>query len=150
MADDPGHPSAAAVQRPPQSGPSGRRVSTDARHTRGVAVKGSVWIGVLARTLGQPDFRQQFVDTDRGEGQGAAGGIIAGLGYAVINSALPQSLWTKASALGMLMPATMVDMYVAYFGQRLAHLVPVAAGFVGVALAIGWTIGPAVTAPHRL
>ncbi len=31
--------------------------------------------------------------------QGAAGGLIAGLGYAVINSALPQSLWTKASAL---------------------------------------------------
>ena len=31
--------------------------------------------------------------------QGAAGGLLAGLGYAVINSALPQSLWTKASAL---------------------------------------------------
>ncbi|MDT5285798.1 MAG: hypothetical protein QOF88_687 [Mycobacterium sp.] len=31
--------------------------------------------------------------------QGAGGGILAGLGYAVINSALPQSLWTKASAL---------------------------------------------------
>ena len=31
--------------------------------------------------------------------QGAGGGLLAGLGYAVINSALPQSLWTKASAL---------------------------------------------------
>ena len=31
--------------------------------------------------------------------QGGAGGLLAGLGYAVINSALPQSLWTKASAL---------------------------------------------------
>ena len=31
--------------------------------------------------------------------QGSAGGLLAGLGYAVINSALPQSLWTKASAL---------------------------------------------------
>ena len=31
--------------------------------------------------------------------QGAAGGLLAGLGYGVINSALPQSLWTKASAL---------------------------------------------------
>lgn len=31
--------------------------------------------------------------------QGAAGGVLAGLGYAVINSALPQWLWTRASAL---------------------------------------------------
>ncbi len=48
--------------------------------------------------------------------------------------------------LGMLMAATMVDMYVPYFGQRLAHLVPVAAGFLGVALAIGWTISEIVSA----
>ena len=208
--------------------------------------------------------------------QGAAGGLIAGLGYAVINSALPQSLWTKASALvsamwgvgtllgpgagglfaqfsswrwafgalviltvaiavlvpfalpartgelpprdripvwsllllgsaalaisvagiprnvgwtvallvagaalvgafiivdrrmtaavlpptafrpgplkwiyltlGMMMAATMVDMYVPFFGQRLAHLVPVAAGFLGVALAIGWTMSEIMSA----
>ena len=31
--------------------------------------------------------------------QGVAGGLLAGLGYAVINSALPRSLWTRASAL---------------------------------------------------
>jgi MFS family permease len=31
--------------------------------------------------------------------QGFAGGLLAGLGYAVINTALPKSLWTKASAL---------------------------------------------------
>ena len=31
--------------------------------------------------------------------QGAAGGMLAGLGYAVINSALPNWLWTRASAL---------------------------------------------------
>ncbi|PRC48548.1 MFS transporter, partial [Mycobacterium sp. ITM-2017-0098] len=30
---------------------------------------------------------------------GAAGGMLAGLGYAVINTALPRHLWTKASAL---------------------------------------------------
>ncbi|MFI2478628.1 hypothetical protein [Nocardia xishanensis] len=33
----------------------------------GGAVKGSVWIGVLARRLGQTDFRRQLVDLDRGE-----------------------------------------------------------------------------------
>jgi MFS family permease len=209
--------------------------------------------------------------------QGAAGGLIAGLGYAVINSALPQSLWTKASALvsamwgvgtllgpaagglfaqfgswrwafaallvmtvviaalvpfalparasdaemtgdripvwsllllgcaalavsvagiptdlvwtvvlltagaalvaiflvvdrrvrasvlppsafrpgplkwvyltlGVLMAATMVDLYVPLFGQRLAGLVPVAAGFLGVSLAVGWTVSEIVSA----
>jgi MFS family permease len=43
-------------------------------------------------------------------------------------------------SLGLLMAATMVDMYVPLFGQRLAHLVPVAAGFLGVVLAVGWTV----------
>ncbi|MCP9272586.1 MFS transporter [Mycolicibacterium arenosum] len=209
--------------------------------------------------------------------QGAAGGLIAGLGYAVINSALPQSLWTKASALvsamwgvgtllgpaagglfaqygswrwafgallvmtmiiaalvpfalpartraaatatdripvwsllllgsaalvvsvagipsdivwtavllgagaalvalflvvdrrvsasvlpptafrpgplkwvyltlGVLMAATMVDLYVPLFGQRLAGLTPVAAGFLGVSLAVGWTVSEITSA----
>jgi MFS family permease len=48
--------------------------------------------------------------------------------------------------MGLLMAATMVDMYVPLFGQRLAHLVPVAAGFLGVALSIGWTMGEIVSA----
>jgi len=48
--------------------------------------------------------------------------------------------------LGVLMAATMVDMYVPLFGQRLAHLVPVAAGFLGVALSIGWTVGEIASA----
>ncbi|CAN5500860.1 MFS transporter [soil metagenome] len=48
--------------------------------------------------------------------------------------------------LGLLMAATMVDMYVPLFGQRLAHLVPVAAGFLGVALSVGWTVGQIASA----
>jgi MFS family permease len=48
--------------------------------------------------------------------------------------------------LGLLMAATMVDMYVPLFGQRLANLVPVAAGFLGVALSIGWTVGEIASA----
>ena len=31
--------------------------------------------------------------------QGVAGGLLAGLGYAVINAALPRSLWTRGTAL---------------------------------------------------
>jgi MFS family permease len=42
-------------------------------------------------------------------------------------------------AVGLLMAATMVDMYVPLFGQRLANMAPAAAGFFGSVLAIGWT-----------
>ena len=48
--------------------------------------------------------------------------------------------------LGLLMAATMADMYVPLFGQRLAHLVPVVAGFLGVALSIGWTFSEILSA----
>lgn len=48
--------------------------------------------------------------------------------------------------LGLLMAATMADMYVPFFGQRLGHLVPVAAGFLGVSLAVGWTISEIASA----
>lgn len=41
--------------------------------------------------------------------------------------------------LGLLMAVTMVDMYVPLFGQRLAGLLPLAAGFLAVALSFGWT-----------
>jgi hypothetical protein len=49
-------------------------------------------------------------------------------------------------SLGLLMAATMADMYVPFFGQRLAHLAPVAAGFLGVSLAVGWTVSEIVSA----
>jgi MFS family permease len=48
--------------------------------------------------------------------------------------------------LGLLMAATMVDMYVPLFGQRLAGMVPVAAGFFGAVLAVGWTVSELVSA----
>lgn len=48
--------------------------------------------------------------------------------------------------LGVLMGATMADMYVPLFGQRLAQLAPVVAGFLGVALSLGWTISEILSA----
>jgi len=48
--------------------------------------------------------------------------------------------------LGLLMAATMANMYVPLFGQRLAHLAPVLAGFLGAAVAIDWTISEIVSA----
>ncbi|SBS77566.1 conserved membrane hypothetical protein [uncultured Mycobacterium sp.] len=48
--------------------------------------------------------------------------------------------------LGLLMAATMVDMYVPLFGQRLGALAPVAAGFLGAALSVGWTVSEIASA----
>jgi MFS family permease len=49
-------------------------------------------------------------------------------------------------ALAVLMASAMVDMYVPLFGQRLAHLVPVAAGLLGAALAVGWAVSEVLSA----
>lgn len=48
--------------------------------------------------------------------------------------------------IGLLMAATMVDMYAPLFGQRLAGMPPAAAGFFGAVLAIGWTTSEIVSA----
>jgi MFS family permease len=48
--------------------------------------------------------------------------------------------------MALLVAAVMVEMYVPLFGQRLAHLTPVVAGFLGAALALGWTVGEIVSA----
>ncbi|OBK53721.1 MFS transporter [Mycobacterium sp. 1081908.1] len=49
-------------------------------------------------------------------------------------------------AMGLLMIGAMVDTYVPLFGQRLAHMTPLAAGFLGAALAVGWTVSEIVSA----
>ncbi|MDR3659284.1 MAG: MFS transporter [Mycobacterium sp.] len=48
--------------------------------------------------------------------------------------------------LGVLMAATMANMYVPLYGQRLAGLVPLTAGFLAVALSVGWTVSEIVSA----
>ncbi|MGH3675120.1 MAG: MFS transporter [Mycobacterium sp.] len=48
--------------------------------------------------------------------------------------------------IGLLMAATMADMYVPLFGQRLANMAPAAAGFFGAVLAVGWTASEIVSA----
>ncbi|HUO38427.1 MAG TPA: MFS transporter [Mycobacterium sp.] len=53
--------------------------------------------------------------------------------------------WMYAMA-GLLMAATMADIYVPLYGQRLAHLAPVAAGFVGAVLSVGWSLSEIVSA----
>ena len=48
--------------------------------------------------------------------------------------------------MAVLMVGAMVTTYVPLFGQRLAHLTPVVAGFLGAALALGWTVSEIVSA----
>lgn len=48
--------------------------------------------------------------------------------------------------MGVLMAVAMVDTYVPFFGQRLAHLSPIGAGFLGAALALGWTLSEIISA----
>jgi MFS family permease len=48
--------------------------------------------------------------------------------------------------LCVLMASAMVDMYVPLFGQRFAHLVPLLAGFLGAALAVGWAVSEVISA----
>jgi MFS family permease len=48
--------------------------------------------------------------------------------------------------MALLMAAAMVNMYVPLFGQRLAQLTPMVAGFLGAALAVGWTVSEIVSA----
>jgi MFS family permease len=48
--------------------------------------------------------------------------------------------------VGLLMAATMIDMYVPLFAQRLAGMAPAAAGFFGAVLAVGWTLSEIVSA----
>jgi MFS family permease len=65
---------------------------------------------------------------------------------------LPSSVFSPGPSkwiyltMAVLMVGAMVSTYVPLFGQRLAHLSPVAAGFLGAALAIGWTAGEIVSA----
>ncbi|MDH6195220.1 MFS family permease [Mycobacterium frederiksbergense] len=84
-------------------------------------------------------------------------GVVLVLGFVYVDrrlaaSVLPPSTFGPGPlkwiylTLGLLMAATMADMYVPLFGQRLGHLTPVMAGFFGAVLAVGWTAGEIVSA----
>jgi F0F1-type ATP synthase membrane subunit c/vacuolar-type H+-ATPase subunit K len=86
----------------------------------------------------------------------AAGTVLVGL-FVIVDwrmhaAVLPPSVFGPGPlkwiylTLGVLMAGAMVDTYVPLFGQQLAHLTPVAAGFLGAALAVGWTVSEIVSA----
>ncbi len=86
----------------------------------------------------------------------AAGIMLVGL-FVIVDwrmhaAILPPSVFSPGPlkwiylTMGVLMAAAMVNTYVPLFGQRLAHLTPIAAGFLGAALALGWTVSEIVSA----
>ena len=66
---------------------------------------------------------------------------------------LPPSTFSASSlkwvylTIVVLAVASTVETFIPLFGQRLAGLAPLAAGFLGAALALGWTLGEIPSAP---
>jgi MFS family permease len=86
----------------------------------------------------------------------AAGALLVGV-FVIVDwrmhaAVLPRSVFGPGPlkwiylTMSVLMVAAMVTTYVPLFGQRLGHLAPVAAGFLGAALALGWTVSEIVSA----
>ncbi|MGO9383266.1 MAG: MFS transporter [Mycobacterium sp.] len=121
------------------------------------AMKVPVWslmlIGAAALAVSVAQIPHNIAAT---AGLLAAGIVLAGL-FVVVDwrmhaAVLPPSVFGRGPlkwiylTMGVLMVGAMVTTYVPLFGQRLAHLSPVAAGFLGAALAVGWTVSEIVSA----
>jgi len=133
--------------------PAGRGDQGDARP----AVKVPVWslliLGTAALAVSVAEIPHSRTAT---AGLLAAGALLV-VAFVVVDrrmsvAVLPPSAFASGPlkwiylTLALLMASAMVDMYVPLFGQRLAHLVPVVAGFLGAALAVGWTVSEVVSA----
>ncbi len=121
------------------------------------AMKVPVWslvlIGAAALAVSVAEIPHNIIATT---GLLAAGIVLVGL-FVIVDwrmhaAVLPPSVFGPGPlkwiylTIGVLMAVAMVDTYVPLFGQRLAHLSPIAAGFLGAALALGWTVSEIVSA----
>jgi len=121
------------------------------------AMKVPVWslvlVGVAALAVSIAEIPHNILAT---MGLLAAGAVLVGL-FVIVDwrqhaAVLPPSVFGRGPlkwiylTMGVLMAVAMVDTYVPLFGQRLAHLSPIAAGFLGAALALGWTVSEIVSA----
>jgi MFS family permease len=133
--------------------PARRHADVDVERGPGVPVRSLVLLGVAALAVSVAGVPHDRRATAALLGAGAA--LVAV--FVVVDrrtpaSALPPSTFGPGPlkwiylTLGLLMAATMADMYVPLFGQRLGGLTPVVAGFLGVALAIGWTVAEIASA----
>ena len=133
--------------------PAGRVGPTAKKPVTRVPVWSLVLIGAAALAVSVAQIPHNRVAT---AGLLAASVVLVGL-FAVVDwrmraAVLPPSVFGPGPlkwiylTMGLLMVGAMVDTYVPLFGQRLAHLTPVAAGFLGAALAVGWTVSEIVSA----
>ncbi|EIV30206.1 MFS transporter, partial [Mycobacteroides abscessus] len=71
-------------------------------------------------------------------------------------SVLPKAVFARNPlkwiylTIAVLAVASMAETYIPFFGQRLGHLSPVAAGFLGATLAFGWTVGEMISASAQV
>ncbi|ORW85228.1 MFS transporter [Mycobacterium sp. IEC1808] len=133
--------------------PAGRAGASDETPRLRVPVWSLVLIGAAALAVSVAQIPDNLAAT---AGLLAAAVVLVGL-FAVVDwrmhaAVLPPSVFGPGPlkwiylAMGLLMIGAMVDTYVPLFGQRLAHLSPLAAGFLGAALAVGWTVSEIVSA----
>jgi hypothetical protein len=133
--------------------PAGRADSGRGAQARKIPVWSLLLLGTAALTISVAGVPRNGVAT--------AGLLLASLllvvAFVVVDrrasvAVLPPSVFGAGPlrwiylTMALLMASALVDMYVPLFGQRLAHLAPVAAGFLGAALAVGWTVSEIVSA----
>jgi MFS family permease len=123
----------------------------------GAAPKIPVWslllLGAAALAVSVAQLPRNFAATI---GLLAATAALIGLflivDWRVRASVLPPSVFGPGPlkwlylTMAVMMAGAMVTTYVPLFGQRLAHLTPLTAGFLGAALAFGWTVSEIVSA----
>jgi MFS family permease len=133
--------------------PAGRMNPSAAAPVMKVPVWSLVLIGAAALAISVAQIPHNIIAT---AGLLAAGIVLVGM-FVLVDwrmhaAVLPPSVFGPGPlkwiylTMGVLMLGAMVDTYVPLFGQRLAHLTPVAAGFLGAALAVGWTVSEIVSA----
>jgi len=133
--------------------PAGRINPSAAAPVMKVPVWSLVLIGAAALAISVAQIPHNIIAT---AGLLAAGIVLVGM-FVLVDwrmhaAVLPPSVFGPGPlkwiylTMGVLMLGAMVDTYVPLFGQRLAHLTPVAAGFLGAALAVGWTVSEIVSA----
>ncbi|MCV7122397.1 MFS transporter [Mycobacterium lacus] len=131
----------------------GRAGQGGAKPAHKVPVWSLLLMGAAALAVSVAELPRYLVQT---AGLLAAGALLVGI-FIVVDwrmhaAVLPHSVFGPGPlkwiylTMSVQMVAAMVVTYVPLFGQRLGHLTPVAAGFLGAAIAIGWTLSEIASA----
>ena len=133
--------------------PTGEADRSDATPATKVPVWSLLLVGSAALAISVAQLPHYFSAT---VGLLAAGALIVGV-FVVVDmrmhaAVLPPSVFGRGPlkwiylTIALQIVAVMLGTYVPLFGQRLGHLTPVGAGFLGAVLAFGWTAAELVSA----